>query len=241
MRKRLLYIGALLFLIGIASAFMSLLSLQSITPAGLSPKSERLTLGANALGDVPVVLNQSGVIVLSYNATNGVDFYLANQSAAAALGGANGTDARVVAAGLEGRGVYDIYEDSSAGTTPYYAGAGSSSPAYVANLSVFPAGTYHALFSNRGGGNATVLASYAAISAAALNSTALSTIAYGGISFILLVAGFIIAVASFFMKDRNAAQPERLDEEARKEYERIERGGARGKGGKPKGPKARKE
>ncbi len=198
----------------------------------MSPQAEQLSLGAGALGAVPVSLNQSGLLLLSYNSSGGVDFYVANRSAFAEVSGENGTAARVTAMSLEGRGVYAAYENSSSGAFPYPNGA--ASPSYAANVSALPAGTYYAVFGNRGSGEATIVASYTAIAASSLSSTAVSTMAYGGASFLLLLAGMALAVASLFMKEKASAKAERLDEEARLEYDRIEKES----GGRPRKPKA---
>jgi hypothetical protein len=233
MRKRLLYFGVLMFLAGVAAAFMSFSSLQAISPAG-APTVRQLTLGPGALRGVPLVLNQSSVLFLTYNSSAAVDFYLANQSAFAAMGaaGANGIGARGVAVGMEGMGIYAIYENASLASFPY--AGGSAAPAYSSNTITFPAGTYYAIFGDRGSGAANVTASYAALGAAKFDSAAIFTLAYGGISFLLLAAGFIVAVAALFMKDKNAGRPDRLDEEAQREYDLLER-----KGGKVKGRKRR--
>lgn len=240
MRKRLLYLGVLMFLVGMAAAFMSVSSLQAISPSGASPTVGQLALGSGALRGVPMQLNQTSILVFSYNSSAEVDFYLANQSAFAAMSaaGANGTSARLIAAGLEGRGIYAIYENASLASFPY--ASGPVAPVYLSNASTLPAGTYYAVFGS-GGGAASVVTSYTALGATEFGSSAVSTLAYGGISTLLLAAGFILAVVSLFMKEKNAGKPDALDEEARREYDLLEKRGGAGKAGKPAIPKAAKK
>jgi hypothetical protein len=226
----LLYLGVVLFLAGVVAAYMSLSSLQGISPAA-TPTARQLALGPGALRGVPVALNQSSVIFFSYNASARVDFYLANQSAYAAMGGAgaNGTGARAAAVGLEGKGIYAVYENVSMASFPYV--SGSAAPAYSSNSLTFPAGTYYALFCDRGSGGVNVTASYTALGAAKFDSAAIYTLAYGGISFLLLAVGFIISLAALFMKEKNAGRPDKLDKEAQREYDLLEKKGGAEKGG----------
>jgi hypothetical protein len=239
MRKRLLYLGVLMFLAGMAVALMSVSSLQAISSSGASPTVGQLALNPGALRDVPVPLNQTSILVFSYNSSAEVDFYLANQSAFAAMdaAGANGTSARRIAAGLEGKGIYAIYENASLASFPY--ASGPVAPVYLSNASALPAGTYYAVFGS--GGAATVVTSYTALGAAEFGSAAVSTLAYGGISTLLLAAGFLLAVVSFFMKEKNAGKPDALDEEARREYDLLEKRGGAGEAGKPRIARAAKK
>lgn len=238
MRKRLLYFGALMFLAGMASAFMSLLSLSSISAAGTSPEAGRLSLNSGATGYVAMPLNQSGVLLFSYNSSVGTDFCLANQTAFAAVDGAGGAGLIGAATALEGKGVYAIYENSTGEFFPY-ANTSSAAVVYSANAPAFPEGTYYAVFGNAGNRTATIVTSYLAIPASKLSSVTLSTMAYGGLSILLLGAGIIIALASLFMKEKGAAgRAARLDEEIEKEYDLMENKNGNGAGGGAKRRKA---
>jgi hypothetical protein len=237
MRKKLLYAGALLFLIGMAFAFMSFLSMNSLLATGGIPPGVNLSLSANAVGYVPISLNQSGLLRLLYNSSNAVDFYLANQSAFAGLRGAKGAGLRGAASGLEGKGVFAVYENSTNELFPY-AYANGTAPAYIANMSVLPAGTYYAIFGNDGSGTANIMMRYIVISGTA----ELSMMVYGGISVLLLASGLIIAIVSLFLKEKaeEVRKAEAIDEEVKREYERIERKGRKGSLGRPTKPGRRK-
>jgi hypothetical protein len=232
MRKRLLYAGGIVFVVGLILAFIAFTSLGSVTAA---PVSNTLTLGAGSpLGYVQIFLNQSGMVVLTYNATTGVDFYFVNQTAFNKISSASaaGKGISSTATSLEGSGVYAAYSNLSVGTFPF-APASLHVP-YLANATVLSGGNYYALFSNRANRTSQVLVGYLRITASQLGAT-YTTVIFIGVSMLLMVAGIIIALVSLFLKPKEAVRSKiaQMDEAARKEYEELEkRAGTSGKGRK---------
>ena len=76
MRKNFLYLGILLLILGIILAFAS--PSFALPSQFSSPSSQIVLVNASLLGYVPMQLNQSGLVVLTFNASAPVDFYLAN-------------------------------------------------------------------------------------------------------------------------------------------------------------------
>jgi hypothetical protein len=235
MQRRLLYIGAALFVIGLVLAFAAAIVLESVASGAQSPAVGELVLNASSVAYVPVALNQTGLIVFSYNSTSNIDFYFVNQSAFATIKGSTASGAGVLARELEGRGVYAVYPSSEESVFPYSGAAGAGG--YAANASIMPQGTYYAVLANDGGSSAKVVTGYATIGEAALESSSISTLALSGMSFLLIVVGILLAIASFFVKAKAPAQQSKIDAEAKDEYARIEREGRKRPARKPKGRK----
>ncbi|VVB77276.1 Uncharacterised protein [uncultured archaeon] len=224
MRKNLLYLGIILFIIGIVAAMVSM---QAAIPSGFAPVAEQLTVGANSLSSVKLHLNESGMAWIAYNSSGAIDAYIANQSAFDAIEGASSASARAsVATSLEGKGVYAIYSGSTSGSFPY-ASSGAASPAYMNLSSAMAAGNYYLAFWNGGNSTAHITATYFLLSSAQMGSAVFDVAIYGGVSFLVAVAGIIIALVSLFIKEKTPAQAEKIDDEAQKAYEQIERGSKR--------------
>jgi hypothetical protein len=220
MRKKLLYAGAIVFVVGLV---LALVAVQWAIPSGAVPASNALVLGAGSpLSYVRIFLNQSGMVVLTYNATSGVNFYFANQSAfnAISAASASGRSLGSTAAGLEGSGVYAVY-NGSAGTFPF----SSSQVPYLMNATMLSGGNYYALFSSRSNATNHVTVNYLRVTQTQLGSTYMSVI-LGGVSVLLMIAGIIIAIVSLFLKPKEGARERRvaqMDEAARKEYRELEK------------------
>lgn len=220
MRKRLLYAGAIVFAAGLLLALIATASLGSSASA---PVSNTVTLGAGSqLGYVQIFLNQSGLVVLTYNATAGVDFYFVNQTAFNKISSAiaAGRGASSTAASLEGSGVYAAYSNLSAGTFPFT----SSHVPYLSNATVLSGGNYYALFNSRANITGQVSVGYIRVTASQLGAT-YTTVILIGVAMLLMVAGIIIALVSLFLKPKESAKEKiaQMDEEAKKEYEALEK------------------
>ena len=230
MRKKLLYAGLVVFVVGLVLAFVAF---QSLGSAVAAPVSNTITLGASPLlGYVQIFLNQSGMVVLTYNASTGVDFYFVNQTAFNKISSASsaGKGVSSTATSLEGSGVYAAYSNLSTGTFPF--AASSAHVPYLANATVLSSGNYYALFSNRANRTTQVAVGYLRVTSSQLGAT-YTTVIFIGVSMLLMVAGIIIALISLFLKPKEAVRTKiaQMDEAAKKEYEELEKK-AKGKGGK---------
>ncbi len=222
-RKKILYIGLALVVIGIAVAFLSPgVALPAIFP---SPVSHNITVMAGALGSLPIYLNESGLAILTFNSSAPVDFYLTNSTAFASISAASQTNSspRLAAIGLEGNGVYELYQSSTSGVFPYTNLPNVTAPAYLLNVSLLQPGTYYALFYNTGNASARVSAALLPLSLSAIQSGETSIGAYFGVAAILFIVGVALSIFAFVSKGKQKEVEGTIDADAAREYDRIER------------------
>jgi len=224
MNRKFLYLGILLFVAGI---FVSLVSLQTTLSSQFTPTAMHMLLQSNSFKYVPLSLNQTGIIEILFNASAGIDFYLMNATAFASVSNANAlnTSYRNIAVALEGKGAYEIYENSTNGVFPGLKYPGVASPTYLSNATqVLEVGTYYAFFSNTKNYSVTADLNTIVLPLSALQSSFSTAGIYGGISILLLLAGIILFVVSFFLKGKPKPAEGEMDEDVKREYERIEKG-----------------
>jgi hypothetical protein len=232
MRKNLLYIGILLFVIGIGTAFVILPSQAS---QHLNPVQKQLVLGSGSIGYVALQMNDRGILEALFTSTSPVDFYFTNSTAFSAINGsaASNSTVRQKAISLEGRGVYEIYESSLNGAFPIQY-TNMTPPVYLQNItSMMSKGTYYAVFSNMNGTLANIKLLYAISNETSVNSVLGAVSIYGTLSLLLTLGGIALIGASFLWKEKpKQPQQDMMDEQAKREYERIEK--SEGKKGKHK-------
>ena len=225
MRKKFLYIGIILFVLGI---IVGILSTSLALPSTFSnPIEGQILVNASSLGYVPITLNQTGIVILFFNSSSPVDLYFANASAFGRISGAgiSGGASRNEAINLEGNGVYEVYENSTNGVFPY-AYQGFAAPKYLVNSStVLQSGTYYAIFANGGSGAAAIIARMLPASLTTINSEFQGFALYGAATIVLVVVGLGMVVLSFFLKNKPKAEQGGMEEEVKKEYDRIDKKG----------------
>lgn len=230
MRKNFLYLGILLLISGIALGLFT--PGFSFSPQAQNRISEGVVVNASALGYVPLPLNQSGVIVLTFNSSSNIDFYFANATAFGKISAAKvaGSGSRSIAVSFEGKGVYEVYQNNLNGAFPYPGNQGVASPLYLLNSTLLRPGIYYAIFANPGNRTAQIAVTAFPIPLSGIQSSATSLSTYFGVAFLLFVAGIGLMVFSLLSK-RGQKDQEAMDREVEKEYDRIEgRGGKHGKG-----------
>ncbi len=223
MKKNFLYIGLLLFVLGLVTAFAT-----SQTFPHLNPIQKQLVLNSGSIGYVALPLSENGLLEVFFNSSSPVDFYFANATAFGAIDGHGNISAREKAVSLEGNGVYSVYEGADSGSFPV--ALASSTPVYLKNItSLLSRGTYYALFDDVNASSANINLVYASWNETTAESIVGTVGLYGTVSLVLLLAGLAICVAALLMKDKKKEPPPEqvMDEQAKKEYERIDKAGKR--------------
>lgn len=230
MRKNLFYAGVVLLIFGIIfMAFAIMNAAAGLSLPQIVPTQTSLFINSSDIGFVSMPLNESGMIYAAFNSTYPVDFYLANASVFSAIehAGAANMSARSVAASLEGKGVYEVYEGSAEGAFPPGL-INYTAPKYLLNLtSLLTNGIYYAVFANFGNKTAFVYLRYVTPNETAIMTVSnanTSRLAYVAAAFLVICAAVVVIVASFVIKGKQKQQPQdTIDEQAKKEYERIEK------------------
>ncbi len=225
MNKKFLYIGIMLLVLGVVVSFFSL---GVELPSQFSrPVPQSVSVGPGSTDYQALYLNQSGILEVVFNSSAPLDFYLANASAFASINASGSPSAaRNAAIRLEGNGVFAFYADAKNGTFPYLGYQGIARPAYASNATVvLPAGQYYSIFANNGTTAASVTIAESPITLSKLQAGSSSVIKYVGASGVMFLVGLGLIVFSFFAKGEKKAGEGGMDEEAAREYERIERSG----------------
>jgi hypothetical protein len=222
MIRKFLYLGILLFIFGIVSAFMAA---SSIIPSQFSPNYRKLTVNSSSMNYLAFPLNQTGIVELLFNSSSPVDFYFTNATAFSEISSLSSTPSgiRSLATSLEGKGVYEVYKSSIFGAFPYISYGNLTAPDYMFNeTALFNASTYYAVFAYSGNASATVQLTFMSIPLSGLKSGLETTGIFGSVAIILILAGLVMAVVSVFMKPKQSGQDE-TDKDAKKEYDEIEK------------------
>jgi hypothetical protein len=230
MKKKLLYLGLMLVAVGVG---IGLIAPGTVIPSLFpAPSMQSATVVPGAMSSLPIQINESGLPIIRFSSSSGVDFYLANASAYAAISGAGGgnSSARGTAVGLEGRGVYEIYENATSGAFPFLSYLNVTAPVYILNSSLLQPGTYYMIFRNQGGSTASIAVKAFTVSLSTIQSGEASVGAYLAVAAVVFFAGVGLAIYALIAKDREKAQVA-IDEDVAREYERIEKQG-RKKGSK---------
>jgi hypothetical protein len=233
MKKKLFYTGIILVVAALAAFFFAVPALAVPSQlVNVTPKSVAITAGSSAY--VPVFLNQTGIVTAGYNASGPLAFYLVNASAFRVIGNASSSNLSAVqeAKALEGRGVFELYANSTKGVYPYYANYSAElhAPDYQANVSPMPQGYYYVDMFNPGNAIVTAAVSVEPITVSQLQSTSGSIGDGMLIVGIIFVLGIAIIVYSVFSKPKQQAQGGGLDAEVARAYDQIEKKGAGGAG-----------
>lgn len=228
MRKKFLYLGILLVIVGIIVAFAS--PGFALPSQFTNPISQMLTINASMLGYMPLQLNESGLVVMMFNASAPVDFYLANTAAFLQIENKSvaNSSARSEAVGLEGNGVYELYEGSGNGIFPYTTLAGITKPNYLQNVSTLKSGTYYAVFANSGSQNALIQLTMLPVSTAQLQSSTSSLGIYFGAAFVVFIVGVGLIIFSFLSKGGKNKDDE-MDKQVAEQYDIIDGQGKKSK------------
>jgi hypothetical protein len=227
MKKKLLYLGLMLVAVGVG---IGLIAPGTVIPSLFpAPSMQSATVAQGAMSSLPIQINESdesGLPIIRFSSSSGVDFYLANASAYAAISGAGGgnSSARSTAVGLEGRGVYEIYENATSGAFPFLSYLNVTAPAYILNSSLLQPGTYYMIFRNQGSSTANIAVKAFTVSLSKVESGEASVGAYLTVAAVVFFAGVGLAIYALIAKDREKAQVA-IDEDVAREYERIEKQG----------------
>jgi hypothetical protein len=228
MRRNLLYVGVLLFVIGI---LVVIFAFPSAMPSNvITPLQKQLLINSSGMGYVQFTLNQTGLVEALFRSSAPVDFYFANTTAFNKIYGAgvaNGS-ARMMAISLQGDGVYEVYEDTLDGAFPFNYTNVTEANYLQENVSLLQSGAYYAIFSNINNGTAGISLLYATANSTALRSAFDTMSLYGLSAVFLFLAGLACIAASFFLKVKQPIQPkpeEKMDADAQKMYDSIEKKG----------------
>lgn len=225
MDKRIFAVGIILVILGFA------LAASAANPQSLVTEStpQNLELFPNSILYSSVSLNQSSFIYLMYysNSTP-INFYFVNSSAFAILE-SNITAEKLpsnVIQTLQGKGLLLASQNSTRGGFPYTNSTGSSLPTYVANVSaILPQGNYYMIYQNPGSTPTTATYQYVLPSPGVLNgqSPEISKISSYGIgSALLLIAGIVLMVYSFFTKPNSKQAAITREAEIAEVYKKID-------------------
>ncbi len=214
MRKKFVYIGAILVIVALIILVLSgsLVSLNGVLTQA------NYTVSSGTFSYLSLQLQNRSAILLVGRFSAPVNFYLFNATAfskwSAAADSANALPGYQSAQNLEGAGLFFDYRNVTSVIVPYQKGAYNVTPLYSLNVSKgFPGGTYYAVIDNTPGSpssgsaiNATIL--YATQGSGSSNS-AISKFVYeeaaiGLAFFILLIAGIIMLIIGFIKKDKGA-------------------------------------
>lgn len=191
-----------------------------------NPATQGIDVSAGSLRYVQFLLNESGAIILTFNATTPVDMYMTNATAFAQIMSASALNyGRSEALSLSGLGVYEIYENSTTGDFPYTNFSGIAKPVYLQNASLLGNGTYYAIFANARNGSVVVNVTSLTLSTTELRSSIGSIGLYVLGAFVAFIAGIGFIIFSFLSKGGKQKQDMAMDKEVEKEYDRIEKKG----------------
>ncbi|MGC8586894.1 MAG: hypothetical protein ACP5K9_01220 [Candidatus Micrarchaeia archaeon] len=219
MNRKLMYIGLALLAISIF-AFLGI-SYIAVPSEGLA----RAVLLPKGSAFFNMSINGTGFLhVFGFKSTEPVSFYYTNSSAFSAIRAYNFSNVSVAAAAkkLEGRGVFEVLSNATAGIFPYTSYTGYlniTKPSYIANNLTLPAGKYYAIFFNNGTSSANVTVVETALSEnSAIYSSVLALFAI--VLFIAAIITIVIALVkkSDSGKHMSDAEQDKLAEEA---YKRI--------------------
>jgi hypothetical protein len=223
MDRRMLFLGIILFIAGIIASYLSVQS--ALGSSSATPTVQSIALKPRSTSFIALQLNQTGMVSVSYVASNSIDFIFSDATAFGSIGNsANSIVSR--ASSLEGAGIFEINMNITRGIFPYPSyGTQSSYSGYNSNVTTLDAGTYYAVFVNEGYSNATtVWVSYLALPLSSIRSMPASVGGYGLVSAFLILAGIILFALSFFRKGaRPGKKEEMVDAEAARLYAEIEK------------------
>jgi hypothetical protein len=208
MDKRLFGIGVMLLLVGILLAAASEQATQAVLPNANNTQTDRAILGNYLSGYIALPVNSTSLVDFEYTSINATDFYMVNDSAFGKLLpliNAN-KSIRSAAMALEGNGLMIAYLNQTKGSFPYDASFSGilPTPNYTsANTSVLAPGLYYVVFTNDKNAPNMVLYSVLVRPISAVGISQSSSAGFGVIGDVIVLAGLVLMVYSFFTKREN--------------------------------------
>lgn len=242
LEKRLLAYGIILFLVGILISDASIPNPNSL----FSTSTGKLSIPPNGILYLPVKANSTALI--SYLASNPVDFYLVNRSVLNVVEAYNDSS-RIgnVISGLEGRGVIAIIHNNTRGIFPYQGNYSLGYPkpdyvvAYIQNSTmqpIYPNATYYAVYGNEAGNYTEIDYSFVTISpkVSSVNSNSIYGLSTGEAvaGSLAFLTGVILIV--FSIVKRNPEYAKAKDGEIARLYDRIQKNEEKKRSAKDKKP-----
>ncbi len=233
LNKKMLVVGILLMLL---SAIIGGTAYTSAFNGAATTDHEGLALHPSSSIYVSLNVNSSESPLLLYYSSAPVDFYLLNSTAFNSIEPYLSNSSRISAlAGImEGKGVMEVFSNSTLGVFPYtknYSTISFPPPSYTINGTIPAANaTYYIIYSNKGTEYANI--SYTAIYLPRVSSDAYvkSAFAWQSVaSGLLFLTGVIISILSFILGNKKAGEKER-DTEAEKIYRKMARRKSRVRG-----------
>lgn len=201
--KRLTIFGIILVLIGIGIFYSGSVGFENNLSNNTVQYSIALT--PHSAENLSFGINNSTILIIAYHTENDVPvtFFLMNESAFMQEGQNLSSNALISRSeSLEGKGVFEILNNSSFGLFPYQNPSALTPPDYEYNgTDILNNGTYYSVFQN--GGNLTTIVYYSTvkrIQLAANNPLIYSNIIYDGTGGIVLLVGLGIIGYSIFIK-----------------------------------------
>ncbi|MEM3178200.1 MAG: hypothetical protein QXT36_03390 [Candidatus Micrarchaeaceae archaeon] len=190
MNKKILYIGIILFVLGIAISFA--------LPSAISPNVEKISIEPFDYAYEPITINNTGTaLIIDYLSSNLTNFYFANSSGFAALKNLMVANHSILseAKQLLGNGVIEIIPNSTSGAFPSASALNTTNKTSISSMAP---GTYYLIYENLNNKTIQLDYTYEALSGA----SELSIFSAGIASFILFVAGIIIIILAFIIKPK---------------------------------------
>jgi hypothetical protein len=219
MNKKILYIGAIMFILGIAVLIWAPSAILNFTN-----NNQTVTLHPNSVSSLPIILSNSGIFLLTYSSANSTNLILANSSAYSQLSSKNINSSMLMqnAQGLESKGVLEIVENTTYATYPYEGGTFGKMIYVNPNSSITQAGKYYAILQNPNSNS--IQAGYSMQLSNNITNNMAPLIAFGLSTMILLVGGVIVLIYGILKKkpaDQNDIKDEK--EEVDKLYASLDR------------------
>ncbi len=212
MDKKLIYIGIGLFVL----AILLLLAAPSIV-FHFNTTTLNSTIQPGQMLTYPIILAKPSVLLIVYQATHGVNFYLMNAFAYGAIKSAQNASSSALA--NEGRGTIEIANNFSSGAYPREF-TNSSQGYFYRNSTILPAGTYYVLFQNAAS-NSTYIEYQINVNSSISGN--LLPIALLGLIFIAALVGAIIAIGYGFVKKADAKKSANDEAKIQSAYDQIEK------------------
>ncbi len=213
--KKLTKIGILVFVMSLFVIYASTASFQSsVTGSNIQEMS---ILPHNTLYTSFTLTNFTIVGFFYYSNSTPVNFLLINQSAFSSMSSQINSGKPINGSLAARSGALELIYNSTYGIFPYSELNSTKQDVYTSNSSpILPAGNYYAVFENPG--QSSVRISYSAIlkTQSGINSTILSTAAYGLTGAALFFGGIVIMLYSVLAKPKK--EELKVDEEAASLY-----------------------
>jgi uncharacterized membrane protein len=233
MNKKVLYLGVLLFIFGLAVLFLSVP--QSNQYQGLNISAyHTIELTPNSSISIPIQINGTGLAVAEFKSTEPTLYLFENYSA---LSIANSIAYNAInssyAISLRNRGIYSIGSPNYSGVYTYTYNSSASSPTNALasynpltySSFINENGTYYMTFRNVGSNSSTLIYNYFSTKISSLPTNYIGTISITSIAGpALSFIGMVLIILSLMMKSKKAIEEERLeDARIEKAYSRLEK------------------